>query len=159
MVRRGGGARRFAGPPASGLGSRDRCYARRRATGIRAQAHDPSRRRMREDRLRAVRCIRFAERFGFELDPATCDAIRGSAGDLTRLSAERVKQELDKTMEQVTAPSRALRFWLDSGAAEALLPELVAASEVALSAVDCAAQPGPRRKPGRRLVRLPTVCS
>jgi tRNA nucleotidyltransferase (CCA-adding enzyme) len=115
--------------------------------------------RMREDRLRALRGIRFAARFGFELDPATWDAIRGSAGDLTRLSAERVKQELDKTMEQVTAPSRALRFWLDSGAAEALLPELVAASEVALSAVDCAAQPGPRRKPGRRLVRLATVFS
>ena len=109
--------------------------------------------RMREDRLRALRGIRFTARFGFELDPSTWQAIRASAPHLTRLSAERVKQELDKTMEQVRAPSSALRMWRESGAAAVLLPELDAASELALAAVDCAAMPGPRRKPGRRLVR------
>jgi tRNA nucleotidyltransferase (CCA-adding enzyme) len=35
--------------------------------------------RMREDRLRALRGIRFAARFGFTLDPATWDAIVESA--------------------------------------------------------------------------------
>ena len=55
--------------------------------------------RMREDRLRALRAIRFGARFGFDIDPATWDAIVESAPQMTRLSAERVKQEIEKTME------------------------------------------------------------
>src|SRR6266566_523435 len=47
--------------------------------------------RMREDRLRALRGIRFAARFDFRLDPATRAAIERSAPHLTRLSAERVQ--------------------------------------------------------------------
>src|SRR5882672_10316366 len=61
---------------------------------------DP-RERMREDRLRALRAIRFGARFGFEIDPATWAAIVESAPEMSRLSAERVKQEIEKTMEQV----------------------------------------------------------
>jgi len=57
--------------------------------------------RMREDRLRALRAIRFAARFGFTIDPPTYAAIEASAPFLRRLSPERVKQELDKTLEQV----------------------------------------------------------
>jgi len=115
--------------------------------------------RMREDRLRALRGIRFSARFGFALDDATWNAIRASAPHLTRLSAERVKQELDKTMEQVAAPSAALRLWRESGAAGVLVPEIDRASQIALAAVDDAAQPGPKTKPGRRLVRLATLLS
>src|SRR5215510_5123946 len=55
--------------------------------------------RMSEDRLRALRGIRFAARFGFAIDPATRRAIDASAPYLGRLSPERVKQELDKTFE------------------------------------------------------------
>ena len=72
--------------------------------------------RMREDRLRALRAIRFAARFGFTIDPATRRAIEASAPHLGRLSPERVKQELDKTMEQVRRPSGALRIWQRHGA-------------------------------------------
>lgn len=110
--------------------------------------------RMREDRLRALRAIRFAARFGFEIDGPTWEAIRGSAPHLTRLSAERVKQELEKTMEQVARPSRALGLWRESGAADVLLPELAGVSEEALLSVDCAAQPGLSGRPGRRVIRL-----
>src|SRR5437868_6151756 len=60
--------------------------------------------RMREDRLRALRAIRFASRFGFQIDRQTLDAIRESAPHLGRLSAERVKQEIEKTMDQVARP-------------------------------------------------------
>src|SRR5215831_5512458 len=67
--------------------------------------------RMREDRLRALRAIRFAARFGFSIEPATRRAIEHSAPMLDRLSRERVKQELDKTMEQVRRPSHALATW------------------------------------------------
>ena len=67
--------------------------------------------RMREDRLRALRAIRFAARFDFTIEDATRRAIESSAPHLGRLSPERVKQELDKTMEQVRHPSAALRQW------------------------------------------------
>ena len=115
--------------------------------------------RMREDRLRALRAIRFAARFGFEIDASTWDAIRESAPHLTRLSAERVKQELEKTMDQVAAPSRALSLWRDSGALAVLVPELGGLTEEALRALDYAAQPGLPRKPGRRLTRLAVLLS
>src|SRR5207249_10536603 len=72
--------------------------------------------RMREDRLRALRGIRFAARFGFTIDPATFAAIERSAPHLGRLSAERIKQELEKTMEQAARPATALALWKRSGA-------------------------------------------
>ena len=92
--------------------------------------------RMREDRLRALRAIRFASRFGFALDPATLAAVRHSAPHLTRLSAERVQQELVKTMQQVVRPGGALRLWRDTGALAVLVPALAALDEVALATLD-----------------------
>jgi hypothetical protein len=97
--------------------------------------------RMREDRLRALRAIRFASRFDFAIEPATWDAIVGSAPHLRRLSMERVKQELEKTMEQVARPSRALRLWRESGALRVLVPALGNLSDVALAAMDEVAGP------------------
>ncbi len=92
--------------------------------------------RMREDRLRALRAIRFAARFGFAIDPATRAAIVHSAPFLTRLSAERVQQELVKTMEQVDRPGSALRLWRDSGALAALVPALATIDDVAMATLD-----------------------
>ncbi len=115
--------------------------------------------RMKEDRLRALRGIRFAARFGFDIDPPTWEAIRGSVPQLTRLSAERVKQELEKTMDQVKFPSAALRRWKESGAFNVLIPELAGVSDEVLGAVDCAAQPGPPHKPGRRVTRFAVLFS
>jgi tRNA nucleotidyltransferase (CCA-adding enzyme) len=114
--------------------------------------------RMREDRLRALRAIRFAARFQFAIDPATWQALRESAPYLTRLSAERVKQELEKTMEQVARPSEALRMWKDSGALAVLVPELVE-SDQSIGALDFAARPGVPRRPGRRLTRMAVLFS
>jgi tRNA nucleotidyltransferase (CCA-adding enzyme) len=92
--------------------------------------------RMREDRLRALRAIRFASRYGFAIEPATLAAIRGSAPHLTRLSHERVQQELVKTMEQVRSPSHALRIWRDVGALSVLVPVLSGVDEIALATLD-----------------------
>ncbi len=110
--------------------------------------------RMREDRLRALRGIRFAARFGFRIEPRTWDAIVGSARDLDRLSAERVRQELEKTMEQVRRPSEALALWRQAGIAEALLPALMQLSELALRSIDQMAMPGLLARPHRLLNRL-----
>jgi len=92
--------------------------------------------RMREDRLRALRAIRFASRYGFAIEPGTLAAIRSSAPHLTRLSHERVQQELVKTMEQVRRPSHALRVWRDVGALGVLIPALASLDDVALATLD-----------------------
>ena len=92
--------------------------------------------RLREDRLRALRAIRFASRYGFAIEPATLAAIRGSAPHLSRLSHERVQQELVKTMEQVRSPSQALRIWRDVGALAVLVPALSGLDEIALATLD-----------------------
>jgi tRNA nucleotidyltransferase (CCA-adding enzyme) len=113
--------------------------------------------RMREDRLRALRAIRFAARFDFSIESATRRALDASAPYLSRLSAERVKQELDKTMEQVDCPSRALRLWRDTGAFATLIPSLAKASDEALSVPDFLARPGMERRPARRILRTAAV--
>ena len=100
-----------------------------RAVGIAAD-------RMREDRLRALRGIRFASRFGFHIEPETWAAIKASSPHMGRLSAERVKQEIEKTMEQVAAPSIAFEWWRESGALAALVPMLAAAPAERFEALD-----------------------
>ena len=112
--------------------------------------------RMREDRLRALRGIRFAARYEFTIEPATLAAIVESAQHLTRLSAERVQQELAKTMEQVVRPSAALGQWRETGALAALVPTLRGISFVALRTLDCLprAGEGGRTTPQRTSNRL-----
>ena len=109
--------------------------------------------RMREDRLRALRAIRFAARFGFELEPATRRAIDDSAPHLGRLSPERVKQELDKTLEQVSHAGAALALWRDANALRSLVPSLADVSPAALGALDCLPRATGRRAAQRRIVR------
>jgi tRNA nucleotidyltransferase (CCA-adding enzyme) len=110
--------------------------------------------RLREDRLRALRAIRFAARFGFAFDPDTWSAIVDSAPHLGRLSAERVREELEKTMRQVRAPSWALERWRESRALATLVPALADASSVAFLTVDQLPMPIGRRAEGRLLNRL-----
>jgi tRNA nucleotidyltransferase (CCA-adding enzyme) len=92
--------------------------------------------RMREDRLRALRAIRFASRYGFAIEPATRTAIDRSAPFLTRLSAERVQQEMVKTLEQVDRPGEAFRLWREAGALAVLVPTLASIDDVALATLD-----------------------
>jgi len=110
--------------------------------------------RMKEDRLRALRALRFASRFDFAIDPATWKAICNSAPHLTRLSAERVKQEIEKTMEQVARPSAAFARWRESGALRVLVPALHDAPVERFEALDYLPAPGPTGRPQRKLLRL-----
>jgi tRNA nucleotidyltransferase (CCA-adding enzyme) len=133
-------------------GRRDLELGRLRAVG-------DARQRMREDRLRALRALRFASRFGFEIDADTWAAIGESAPFLTRLSAERVKQELEKTMDQVEHPSKALNLWRRSGALSVLIPSLGDVRDDVIAALDFAALPESAKRPGRRLTRLAVLFS
>ncbi len=110
--------------------------------------------RMREDRLRALRALRFAARFEFEIDPATWTAIVESVPHMEPLSAERVKQELEKTMDQVARPARALTLWRTSGALAALVPELTAVDDVTIASLDYLPMPAGPKAPARRTNRL-----
>lgn len=113
--------------------------------------------RMEEDRLRALRAIRFAARFGFDIEPATWAAIVSSAPHMTRLSAERVKQELDKTFEQVPRPGAALSLWRESGAFGTLVPALADAPDAIFAALDCLPRATGHRAGARRLVHHATL--
>lgn len=110
--------------------------------------------RMREDRLRALRGVRFASRFGFHIEPATWAAIRDSAAHMGRLSPERVKQELEKTMEQVERPSIALEWWREAGFLQALVPSIGAAPAERFAALDYLARGAGEDKKGATLNRL-----
>jgi tRNA nucleotidyltransferase (CCA-adding enzyme) len=115
---------------------------------IRAVGSPPD--RMREDRLRALRAIRFAARFEFDIDPATWKAIVASVPDLPKLSAERIAQELEKTMDQVRRPSLALERWRSSGALRVLIPALAELDDVTIASLDYL----PRRRKELRLAAL-----
>ncbi|MBV9108125.1 MAG: CCA tRNA nucleotidyltransferase [Gemmatimonadetes bacterium] len=85
-----------------------------------------ARERFREDRLRVLRALRFAGRFGMRIDPATWEAAKESAPELGHLSAERVREELLKVLKGVPRPSDSLRLYEGCGALAALYPELQA---------------------------------
>ncbi len=112
--------------------------------------------RMREDRLRALRAIRFAARYHFAIEPATLEAIRSSAPYLTRLSAERVQQEIVKTMEQVERPGVAFRLWRETGALAVLVPSVATLDDIALATLDDLprAPEGGRAQPQRTSNRI-----
>ena len=56
---------------------------------------DP-RERFSEDALRMLRALRFSARFGFEIEKSTREAIKELAPTLTRISAERIREEFEK---------------------------------------------------------------
>lgn len=82
--------------------------------------------RFAEDRLRVLRALRFAGRFGMRVETETWRDLRASAGLLGDLSAERIREELYKVLQAAGQPSRALHLYERSGVLAALFPELQA---------------------------------
>ena len=109
--------------------------------------------RMAEDRLRALRAIRFAGRFDFGIAPDTWGAIVESAPSLTRLSVERVLQEWVKTLEQVERPSQTFARWRESGALAVLVPPVVDTPAEFWIAIDHVARAGNTVHAGRASLR------
>jgi len=56
--------------------------------------------RFEEDQLRLLRAVRFAARFGFEIEPATLAAIRKLAARIHAVSRERVREELTRMLTE-----------------------------------------------------------
>ncbi len=78
-----------------------------------------------DDPLRMVRAARFVAGYGLEPDPELVAAVRAHAPRLEIVSAERVRDELDKLLV-VDDPSAGLWFVVDTGLADLFLPELPA---------------------------------
>src|SRR6185437_8854092 len=55
------------------------------------------------DKLRMMRAVRFAARFGYTIEPATLAAIEELAPEIRRVSAERVRDELTKILTEGAA--------------------------------------------------------
>ena len=58
--------------------------------------------RLEEDRLRLLRAVRFAARFGMRMDAATADAVRRHAPELRGVSRERVGHEVRRMLSHAT---------------------------------------------------------
>ncbi len=85
---------------------------------------DPER-RFGEDKLRMLRAVRFAERFGYAIDPATFAAIQKLAHEIHVVSRERVRDELTRMLIEGHA-RRAFLLLDESGLLKEVLPEISA---------------------------------
>jgi poly(A) polymerase len=80
-------------------------------------------RRFEEDRLRLLRAVRFAARFGFAIEPVTLAAIRAMAPKISSVSRERVREELTKMLTEGHA-RRAFELLDETGLLVEVLPEI-----------------------------------
>jgi putative nucleotidyltransferase with HDIG domain len=83
---------------------------------------DPSQ-RFEEDKLRMLRAVRFAARFGFEIEDKTLRAIRSAAGEIDQVSRERVREELTRMLTEGAA-RRAFELLEQTGLLVEVLPEV-----------------------------------
>jgi poly(A) polymerase len=76
-----------------------------------------------DDPLRMMRAARFASQLRFDVDPSVAIAMTAMAERITKVSAERVRDELSKLM-CTEEPRRGLALLVDTGLADLVLPEL-----------------------------------
>jgi putative nucleotidyltransferase with HDIG domain len=79
--------------------------------------------RFEEDKLRMLRAVRFAARFGFAIEPATAAAIRDQAPGIVQVSRERVRDELTRMLTEGHA-RRAFEMLNTTGLLHEVLPEI-----------------------------------
>ncbi len=92
--------------------------------GIIRSIGDPER-RFAEDKLRMLRAVRFAARFGYTVEPGTFQAIQKTASQIDQVSRERVRDELSRML--IEGHARQAFLLLDeSGLLREVLPEIEA---------------------------------
>ena len=80
-------------------------------------------RRFAEDKLRMMRAVRFAARFGFEIEAATFRAVRRHVEEIHQISPERLREELTKLLTEGAA-KRAFELLEETWLLERVLPEI-----------------------------------
>lgn len=83
------------------------------------------RERFTEDKLRLLRCVRFASTLNYEIEPATFAAVQEMAEQIGVVSAERIRDELVKILTGPRA-GRGLELLDTSGLLREVLPEIAA---------------------------------
>jgi poly(A) polymerase len=78
-----------------------------------------------DDPLRMLRAVRFVAQLGLTPDDDVVAAMTTLAGELGRITPERVQVELSKTLLQ-DSPRKALELFVATGLADVVLPELAA---------------------------------
>ncbi|MFF5127444.1 CCA tRNA nucleotidyltransferase [Streptomyces syringium] len=78
-----------------------------------------------DDPLRMMRAARFAAQLDFEVAPEVVEAMTAMADRLQIVSAERIRDELNKLLLSEN-PRKGLRLLVDTGMADLVLPELPA---------------------------------
>lgn len=96
------------------------------ADGIIRAVGDPLQ-RFSEDALRIMRAIRFSAQLGYEIDGATLEAASALAPNLRKISAERIRDELEKTLMS-DRPDYLRTAW-QAGITKEFLPEFDACME------------------------------
>lgn len=76
-----------------------------------------------DDPLRMLRCIRFAVRFGFNIDPIVYEAIKENRERLEIVSPERITVELNKILSSPD-PKKGMEYLRETGLLELILPEV-----------------------------------
>ena len=79
--------------------------------------------RFEEDQLRLLRAVRFAARFGFEIEPVTLAAMRKLAARIHAVSRERIREELTKMLTEGHA-RRAFELLDETDLLVQVLPEI-----------------------------------
>jgi poly(A) polymerase len=92
------------------------------AAGVIRAIGDPGA-RIAEDRLRMLRAVRFAARFGFAIEPATHAAIAAAAPTVTDMAAERIGDEIVKMLCEGAA-RRSFELLDATGLLAVVLPEV-----------------------------------
>ena len=92
--------------------------------GIIRTIGDPER-RFAEDKLRMLRAVRFAARFGYTIEPETMAAIQKLAAQINQVSRERVRDELTKMLTEGHA-REAFLLLDETGLLQEVLPEISA---------------------------------
>jgi poly(A) polymerase len=92
--------------------------------GIVRTIGDPER-RFAEDKLRMLRALRFAARFGYSIEPHTLTSIQKLAPQIHQVSRERVRDELTKMLTEGQA-RRAFLLLDETGLLREVLPEIEA---------------------------------
>jgi poly(A) polymerase len=86
--------------------------------------------RFEEDHLRMLRAVRFAARFGFEIEPDTLAAIQKLHAKILRVSPERIRDELVRILTEGGA-RRGFELLDATGLLDDVLPEVAAMKAVA----------------------------
>jgi len=81
--------------------------------------------RFAEDKLRLMRAVRFAARFGFEIEPTTFRAIHRNVKEIQQVSPERLREELTKMLTEGAA-RRAFELLDETWLLGQVLPETAA---------------------------------